>query len=189
MCSCKWCFNELGPNSTEEGDAVRGNFIRESTSPSTIFVRELLQNTLDARIMDENNKKCPARVTINFVHPSIDFNRKMCEDIIPYIKSIDKDLNIDLESPEALIIEEYNTSGLIGNTNEPHIEGEKECWANFWHKSVMPTKTKSLGKAGQGKITFFMASQLNCLFAITRRVNEDKDYAYLPERRYCREVH
>ncbi len=178
MSSYKWCFNELGPNSTEEGDAVRGNFIRESTSPSAIFVRELLQNTLDARIEDDNNKKYPARVTINFIHPDKDFNKKICEDIIPYIKSIDKDTIIDLDSPEALVIEEYGTTGLIGKTDEPHVEGEKECWANFWHKSVMPTKTKSLGRAGQGKVTLFMASQLNCLLAITRRYNEDKDYAY-----------
>lgn len=179
MCAVKWCFDKLGPNEPEDGDATRGNFYRESTSSATTFVRELLQNTLDARLFNETSNKHPARVTINFITPTIELNKKLCGEIIPYIKSIDPNFNINLDSPRALVIEEYGTTGLIGDTVDHRAAGEDERWANFWHREAVPTKTtKSLGRAGQGKITLFMASQLNCLFAVTRRINDDKDYAY-----------
>lgn len=178
MDTISWNFDRLGPNTPEDGDAVRGNFIRESKSPAAIFVRELLQNTLDARINDANGKKIPARITLKIIEPSVDFNEQLCGKIIPFVSSIDKEIHIDLNSPKALVIEEFNTSGLLGDTNDHRAEGEDERWANFWHRAAIPTKTKALGRAGQGKVTFFMASQINSLFAITRRINDDNDYAY-----------
>ena len=178
MCAVAWNFDRLGPNTPADGDAVRGNFIRESKSAAAIFVRELLQNTLDARVKDAGGKEKTARVTLDFITPDVDFNKKLCEEIIPFIRSVDEEVHIDLDSPKVLLVEEFNTSGLIGNTTDHRAEGEDERWANFWHRAAIPTKTKSLGRAGQGKVTFFMASKLNSLFAVTRRIDDDKDYAY-----------
>ena len=178
MCAVAWNFDRLGPNTPADGDAVRGNFIRESKSAAAIFVRELLQNTLDARVPDAEGEKKTARVTLDFITPDVDFNKKLCGEILPFIQSLDKEVRIDLNSPKALLVEEFNTSGLTGDTEKHRVEGEYERWANFWHRAAIPTKTKSLGRAGQGKVTFFMASKLNCLFAVTRRINDDKDYAY-----------
>lgn len=178
MCAVAWNFDRLGPNTPADGDAVRGNFIRESKSAAAIFVRELLQNTLDARVPDAEGEKKTARVTLDFITPDVDFNKKLCGEILPFIQSLDKEVRIDLNSPKALLVEEFNTSGLTGDTENHRAEGEYERWANFWHRAAIPTKTKSLGRAGQGKVTFFMASKLNCLFAVTRRINDDKDYAY-----------
>lgn len=178
MCAVSWNFDQLGPNTPEDGDAVRGNFIRESKSAAAIFIRELLQNTLDARVNDESGRKKSARVTLDFINPAVDYNKKLCEGIIPFIQSIDEDISIDLDSPKALLIEEFNTSGLLGNTEDHRATGEDERWANFWHRAAIPTKTKSLGRAGQGKVTFFMASRINSLFAVTRRIDDENDYAY-----------
>lgn len=178
MCAVAWNFDQLGPNTPADGDAVRGNFIRESKSAAAIFVRELLQNTLDARVPDAGGRKKPARVTLDFITPDVDFNKKLCGEIIPFIRSVDEEVHIDLDSPKVLLVEEFNTSGLIGNTKDHRAEGEDERWANFWHRAAIPTKTKSLGRAGQGKVTFFMASKINSLFAVTRRINDDEDYAY-----------
>jgi len=176
MCKYSWSFDLLGPNATEDGDAVRGNFIRESKTAPTIFVRELLQNTLDARVNGET-----ARVTINFISTSGQikaFSELHLKPIKKFVESLDDGETIDLEHPTALVVEEFNTSGLTGSTTDHRAKGENECWANFWHRASIPTKTKSLGRAGQGKITFFMASRLSCLFAVTRRINEEQDYAY-----------
>ena len=87
MCAVAWNFDRLGPNTPADGDAVRGNFIRESKSAAAIFVRELLQNTLDARVMDAGERKKTARVTLDFITPDVDFNKKLCEKIIPFIRS------------------------------------------------------------------------------------------------------
>ena len=57
MCVVAWNFEQLGPNTPEDGDAVWGNFIRDSKSAAAIFVRELLQNTWDARATDAGGRK------------------------------------------------------------------------------------------------------------------------------------
>ena len=91
MCAVAWNFDRLGPNTPADGDAVRGNFIRESKSAAAIFVRELLQNTLDARVPDADGRKKPARVTLDFITPDVDFNKKLCGEIIPFIRSVASD--------------------------------------------------------------------------------------------------
>ena len=79
MCAVAWNFDRLGPNTPADGDAVRGNFIRESKSAAAIFVRELLQNTLDARVKDAGGKEKMIR---------IDWSRIMCPDSLVCPKEI-----------------------------------------------------------------------------------------------------
>ena len=174
-----WNLKKLDLDSPKDSSSIMDNFIKESKSYESILVRELLQNTLDARVESETNNS-KAYVTIREIETDIAQGDKWLSEIKDFVKkSSAAPSKIDFNSSRALVIEEFHTTGLTGNTSDPRAEGEEQRWANFWHCEGVRNKTgKSLGRAGQGKITYFMSSMLNSVFALTKRYDDNKTYLY-----------
>jgi hypothetical protein len=157
------------------------NFHNEHKDFPSIFTREALQNTLDAR----HDLTIPARIRIHIVGPDdgldSDYLSKITDDLEPHVYAAglftEKDFK-ELPS-RALIYEEFNTVGLSGKTDKSHAKGEDERWANFWHGEGKRSKSgKSLGRAGEGKITYHQASQIRTLLAWSIRGYDPKECLY-----------
>lgn len=166
----EWHFKRLEPDYPDDAALAMKNFRRESTELPELFVRELIQNVMDARIGVDG----PAKVIIRIIEPANGLNT---EAFIGILSPLEAHLDAaghkglrDYTKPTALIVEEFGTKGLTGKVDNSRAQGETERWANFWHGEGKRSKQgKSLGRAGQGKITYHMASAAQALLAYSVR--------------------
>jgi len=182
----KWTFEAQTPQRPSGENMAEPNFSKENKNLVRLFVREFFQNTIDARSDDSKvpGTKIRAHVRVRLLdqNSGLDTN---------YIRQITKGLNPHLiasghivDAPDwsktkVLILEEYHTKGLTGITNNSYAKGEDERWANFWFGESRRSKTgASLGRAGQGKITYHISSGIRSIFALTRRENDTIEYLF-----------
>ncbi len=141
------------------------NFRPEDTEETEIFVRELVQNSLDAKDWDNSKTKDdPVLISINYV--DIDDNFKsVYKQLFPQTlkkwltESGDIDANYK-STYKALVISDYGTHGL-----------NDEDWAKYFYgsgKGHKSSKTnKSLGSANQGKVAIWALSNIWTIFCKT----------------------
>lgn len=170
----KWNPEKLNPLNTRGANTTIKNFRDEHKLFTSIFIREFMQNFLDARI--NNNSGEISRISIRILEEDkIDksYNKNALENLLPHLKASNSELGLetptpDFNNPTALVLEEFLTVGLTGNINDSGAKGREERWANFWFGEAKPSKTgKDLGRAGQGKVTYNMASSTNTIFALS----------------------
>jgi len=181
-----WDFPELAPKDQRGKTIAMNNFRGETKNFAEIFVRELMQNFLDAR--GTKNQGSIPRITIRLINDSTgldaSYNKQILKNLIPHLKASYQEVkkqpnNLDFAKPEALVIEEHYTCGLTGKTNKSGAKGKDERWANFWFGEGKASKKGSeLGRAGEGKITYNMASLANSLIAISTRDGEKKGHLF-----------
>ena len=168
-----WIIDELTQRSRRGRKSLVNNFKVEGWADGYIFIRELFQNILDNRI----NPSEPAKVCINFE------KIKTTEAIKQYqmlVKPIHKHLNASetnysgiSEKPTMLVIREEGTTGFKGDYTDS--DAENSDWANFFFGEALEAKSGSKnGRAGQGKIIYYMLSQLRCVFLVTKRAEDGK---------------
>jgi hypothetical protein len=175
-----WDFPKLTPKDQRGKTIAMNNFRGETKNFAEIFIRELMQNFLDARVMGGQGSE--SRITIRLLNNSTgldaSYNQKVIENLMPHLKAsyveVKKHPNdLDFSRPEVLVIEEYLTVGLTGKTNKSGAKGKDERWANFWFgEGKASKKGGELGRAGEGKITYNMASLANSLISISTRDGE-----------------
>jgi hypothetical protein len=163
-------FSQL-PNDDPRGDnAVMANFRDEDLSLLDIFIREFLQNALDNRIETKDEEQFKT-VNINISISEIEqgSNKNFIENIfnpsaLSFINSIEQE-DFEMETITALILEENNTKGITGQKNNSNDNGN---WAKFWHAQSSSSKTGNKnGRAGQGKISYHMISNVYTVFGLT----------------------
>ena len=169
-----WNFEKLNRLNTRGGKTTWMNFRDESKVFSQIFIREFMQNFLDARINNANGEIPKINIRIlNKDKIDKSYNKEALENLLPHLKASNSELGLevpapDFNNPTALVLEEFLTCGLTGDTNDSGAKGRDERWANFWFGEAKPSKTgKELGRAGQGKVTYNMASSMNTTFALS----------------------
>jgi len=175
-----WRFKELDPDYPDDVTLAEKNFRRESRKFPEIFIREIVQNVLDAR---DEAQPMPVKLVIRFVDEKSGLNAARFREVF---KPIENHLvaagHVDernFQSPSALIAEEFGTVGLTGLTDNSRAQGTNERWSNFWHGEGKRSKSgRKLGRAGQGKITYHMASAARALLAVSER-NADQPRQYL----------
>lgn len=175
-----WDFPELAPKDQRGKTIAMNNFRGETKKFAEIFIRELMQNFLDARIMEGQGSE--TRITIRLINDSTgldaSYNQKILKNLMPHLEASYLEVHkhphdLDFSKPEALVIEEYLTCGLTGKTNKSGAKGKDERWANFWFgEGKASKKGGELGRAGEGKITYNMASLANSLISISTRDGE-----------------
>ena len=176
-----WHFKELEPDYPDDTSLAERNFRRESRKFPEIFIREIVQNVLDAR--DEDQAK-PVKLVIRLVDESDGLNanrfREVFEPLEGHLTAAEHDVERDYDHPRALVAEEYGTLGLTGHVDNSRARGEGERWSNFWHGEGKKTKGgRSLGRAGQGKITYHMASASQALVALSaRKADQPQQYVF-----------
>ncbi len=139
------------------------------TSPAEAVVREFIQNSLDARMNNEQTltiKIAFHRVSRPGVTGFLDNNLKQHLVACRFLESG--------EYPEVipcLILEDFGTTGLDGDFNPETRTGN---FYNFWWREGISEKTeRKAGRWGLGKTTFHIISKHRTFFGLTVRNNRE----------------
>ena len=142
------------------------DFEKEGKSTAETFIRELVQNTLDAKAPSNNQVKI-----LNL--ELLDFSQSYTKDIYTrfvngkILKWLDLSKSIEPEYKlcfKALVASDFNTTGLSGDLNDPNSN-----WNKYITRVGNPELSKdgSLGSAGIGKIATWSCSRLRMVFIRT----------------------
>ena len=158
----KWIWPHVGAAPVSQGlDSEM--FDRVNFPYSETFVREAIQNSLDARLSLSE----PVRIHFTF-HEDVCGQRKAF--LANVIKFREK---VELEIPEEwsagrikwLVVEDFNSKGLSG----PLTRRTSNFW-NYWLNFGLSNKDGSgRGGRGIGRVTFLIASRLQSVIGYTRR--------------------
>ena len=169
-------FNLNPPTGVRGENPVMSNFRAEGFTELEIFIRECLQNVLDNRIND--NSEAIVKINIHQIHDesSKEFIDNIFKPALPYISASQNNQLVEIDKYEALILEEFETRGITGTTNDSDGDGN---WAKFWHAQAKSNKSGGLnGRAGQGKISYNMMSSVWTIFGLTN-TNKNSSKKYL----------
>ena len=185
-----WRFARMAPAEINQ-NPVQGEFFTAASDLPERFVREAIQNSLDAKSGD-----APVRVRFAFSeHPL------PAADARHYLEGIDQHLDATVEMPDAvaegrpiamdelaagrnarellngdmhyLAVEDFGTTGLTGDivANSEWEEGN-HFWGFFRSVGISPKPDDKGGSWGLGKWVFPDASQLNIFIGLTRRFGD-----------------
>lgn len=162
-------FGDINQSSSAEafeGSAVKGL--------ATSVVRESVQNVLDVPL----DRTRPARVRFTIVQPSASFNAGSgwFEGLIDHLQHSGAGVP-DAPKPHEpcryLLIEDFNTCGLVGDYRAPYVPGTENNFVNFlYHDGLTGKVEKKLGSRGVGKIVLLLASRARTIFAYTIRAGD-----------------
>lgn len=170
-----WHFARQRRDDVDDETTVSKNFARESRKLVGVFVREFFQNVLDAATASE-----VPHVRVAVVDQTSGLTAAQ---LLAPLSGLEAHLDSAGHDPalraaartNALVLEEFGTTGLLGDYRDSRAKGRNQRWANFWFGEGKRTKTgNSLGRAGQGKITYHQISGVQAVFAVTHRVGDSK---------------
>jgi hypothetical protein len=162
-----WNFSPQLADQVETEITQRDQFNNDEVDLAETIVREAVQNSLDAAIDDPLR----VRVTFNWINKDCGldpvFFRELFDDQVEHAEAADLDLkSLDFNNPEALIIEDYGTSGLTGSVSEK----DNDHFSDFWRRHGKSHKTgKSRGRWGLGKLVYSTTSRIGVFFGLTVR--------------------
>lgn len=176
----QWLYTRPAFGRTGRGLA-ESNFAKERRDWLAILLREVLQNGLDARASTD----LPVEVRIKVVrleNTNVDLKQRLLPQL--HLSRFDhsvlhqSDQKHDLE--HFLVIEDFGTTGLIGRTDDPELDGKGQNWNAFWFREGEGGKENSSGNggAGQGKITYFSTSGIRTIFTYTVRSDDNCGLLY-----------
>ena len=161
---------------TEKSPIEKNNFRVEGHTPTEIFIRELGQNALDAKL---ESKEGPVEIVIQEVEIEQGKRnlyqkvfstklKRLLEDSGDIKKKDPKDPEDKGYTPKfkALVISDYGTKGLESNENRRMSD-----WYKYWHvvgSQNLASKQNQLGSANQGKIAIWSFSSLSTVLGITK---------------------
>lgn len=161
-----WIWPKVGPTPTTEG-LDSEIFDRDDFPYSETFVREAIQNSLDARI----NAEAPVRIDFKFGTSAIDPKQSLLRDVISFRKKCDLPVPSSWDSSEMtwLVVQDFHATGLTGSLSRRN----SDFW-NYWLNFGQSNKDASgRGGRGIGRVTFLIASEIQTVVGYTRR-SEDK---------------
>lgn len=181
----RWRFRVMSPSEINE-NPVQGEFF--SPNLPKRFVREVVQNSLDARageapvrvrfVISGADRALPPQRAASYLnglrphyHAVVDAERGAGNNksALAGRKAL-----FDAQMP-FLVVEDFGTTGLRGDvrTNEPQAEGN-DFWGLFRSVGISPKGQDAGGSWGLGKWVFPDASKLNAFIGVTRRQDEDQ---------------
>jgi len=173
----QWQFTVVERN-TDEEEPMGGEFFvnSESLTNVSLLVREAVQNSIDA-VLDKNQP-----VRMRFYVGKIDKTKheKYIKTLVPHIDSaLDLPLvNIASEDQTFLVVEDFNTKGLKGNTTSKRpiidlMEKDKDSFYYFEWKTGESNKDSGTGgKWGVGKVVFSFVSHIKTYLVFSARERE-----------------
>ncbi len=165
-------------NQSSSSEAFEGSAVKDL---ATSVVRESVQNVLDVPL----NQTEPARVRFKIVESSA--SKKACSDwfdvLMHHLQQPGAGVP-DAPKPDEpcrfLLIEDFDTSGLVGDYNAPYVPDTENNFVNFlYHDGLTGKVAKKLGSRGVGKIVLLLASRARTIFAYTIRVGDPADQPLL----------
>ena len=179
----QWHFKPIAKGETIREPTAGAFFANDAVSePGFALVREGVQNSLDS---SETGKDTFVRISM-----AIGDDAPAWGEVEPYVAKAwphyeadtsglnAKDLPEPTEKCPLLVFEDFNTHGLLGDPANPYPPKHDEP-NNFFHffraegrSDKDPTKTR--GRWGLGKDTFFRCSRINSLFGLTVRSSDGR---------------
>jgi hypothetical protein len=145
------------------------------------LLREVLQNGLDARAI------ASAPVIVRIAEKALPENEVgFIDSLIPaahldrFKTSVPHIQDPPMDVRRFLVMEDFGTTGLTGETENPDLDGNGQNWNAFWFREGEGSKEHGAGNggAGQGKITYFSTSAIRTIFAYTVRNNDGRQALY-----------
>ena len=176
-------FNDLVQGREAGNSAIRA-FEADNNFISTSFIRELIQNAIDAW-----NKSSGRPVKLAFRLVDIEdqhqtFLSDLYKEVMPLLTM---GINTKKSKPfiysdknlykKALVIEEFNTIGLTGRYDRKRNNEAEWHFSNYMYGVNRDTKIEGGGSAGVGKITSNMVSELRSVMFITSRSDDHQVWA------------
>ena len=165
--SWKWIWPRQGATPLSQGlDSEM--FDRDDYPYSETFVREAIQNTLDARL----DPSRPVTISFRFHRAALAHRRAFLEGAIAHRAAA------NLAIPEEwsagtidwLTIEDFNAKGLAGD-----LKGRMSDFWNYWLNFNVSNKDGSgRGGRGIGRVTFLIASRVQAVIGMTRRISDNR---------------
>ncbi len=130
---------------------------------SETFVREAIQNSLDARLSSNR----PVRMDFTFHEDESKRQKRFLRQVMQFREEAKLDIPIAWRRGKVhwIVVEDSNSHGLRGNLNE-----RKSDFWNYWLNFGVSNKTsRGRGGRGIGRVTFLIASQVKAVIGYTRR--------------------
>lgn len=169
-----WRFRKKRADEVSSDSLASGYFSNdELTSDAIALVRESIQNSIDARISED----LPARVVFSFHRRSDPTgSNDFFGSLEPHTLAVlGTDKGRVLDSARHLVIEDFNTKGLRGDTATSESMRAEDTYVWFMWKEGSSSKSQGTkGKKGVGKAVFPKVSGLRSFFVYSVR---DSDYS------------
>jgi len=168
----EWRFRFKRSDEVSSDSLASGYFSNdELTSDAIALVRESIQNSIDARVSDD----LPARVVFSFHRKSDPTG--LAELFGSLEQHTQQVLGTDRgrlkESARHLVIEDFNTKGLRGDSSSSETSREDDSYVWFLWKEGSSSKAHGTkGKKGVGKAVFPKVSGLRSFFVYSVRPAE-----------------
>jgi len=164
-------FQERGIGGVEQEITQRDQFNTDEVALVSALVREPHQNSLDAR---SSTNTGVVRTRLHIVEPpqlGSTFFANLFAKLLPHLYASDIDIaGIDLGKPRLLVIEDFGTTGLLGNYEDPEDE---RPFSDFWRRFGRSHKGGAKGgRWGLGKLVYSTASRLGVFFGLTIREDD-----------------
>jgi len=179
--SAEWHFKELRPGDKDR-QPTQGEFFATDAikSVAEALVRESIQNCLDAGV-GKRGQPVHVRFYLGTGPHSLPAQkaRKYFQDGWKHFAAAGNGLD-DIpranDSCPYLVVEDFGTTGLIGNVNQwQHIPGEKNPFYYFFRTEGRSGKSdEDRGRWGIGKYVFPRSSRVSAFVAVTVRVDDQK---------------
>lgn len=162
MSNWSWIWPSVGPTPVNQGlDSEM--FDRVDYPYSETFVREAIQNSLDARL----DPTKPVTIRFTFHEERLGQRKRFLEGAVEH--RLEAGLSVpdewEHEKIKWLTVEDSNTKGLLGDLSD-----RKGDFWGYWLNFGLSNKTGTgRGGRGIGRVTFLIASRMHIVLGITRR--------------------
>jgi len=167
-----WKFREIYADEVESEITQRDQFSNDDLGLVDALGREVTQNTQDA--IDGKGGSKASRLVFTFTDDlDQEFFKSLFDGVEDHLKNsgIDPD-SVNWESPRALIIEDFGTTGLTGS----YQVKDGGNFSDFWRRHGRSHKGgQNLGRWGLGKLVFSNSSLLRIFFGLTIRSDDEAE--------------
>ena len=174
-----WQFERSGINDHQD-DPVSDAFFSASGAENhaQALVRESVQNSLDAGMGS------PVRIRFHIEETDAVQNIDYFKGLLPHVRACEIGLgeSFDINKCRYLVVEDFNTTGLMGGVEIRSEEAkaspkENGYWFYAWATGISPGHGKR-GTWGIGKVVFPRASALKCTFSYTVRYEDEEQLLF-----------
>lgn len=164
----KWEFEDVPGKFVQQNPTQRDQFNNDEVDLAEALVREVIQNSTDATDESGPVKVCFSVRDLNAADAAA--LRKNFESLRPHLKQCGvSDAAMDAGATRVLVIEDFATHGLTGDT----AAADSQNFYNFWRVHGDSGKRgNSGGRWGLGKLVFSSSSEARAFFGLTVRAGD-----------------
>jgi hypothetical protein len=165
---------EIRPDEVEQEITQRDQFNTDTVGLAETLVREAHQNSMDgvSKINPPPSRTVRTRITITDARiEDGPFWTSLFEPLRPHLEACGIPLaGIDISKPRLLVIEDFETTGLLGAIDQKDASN----FSDFWRRTGTSHKRGDQGgRWGLGKLVFSSASRIRTFFGLTVQESDD----------------